>query len=84
MESTYYHSQIFSKFGILSWILPYYGWFIHWKFLMKHVNKMSRNTWKSYTKEFEFISKQMTPLQKIKQNDGFSYFNTSTLMAIMN
>ena len=83
MESIQICSSILTKFGILSCLLPYYGWYVHWKFLMMHASKRSRKTWESYTKEFQYISDQMKPLKVVKQNDGLSYFNESTFSAIL-
>ena len=52
MESTSKLQSILSKFGILCSILPYYGYFKDWEYLLTQLSMTSNEFWRKNKKAF--------------------------------
>ena len=57
MEKYTSHSHIFGSFGLLCKILPFYGNFEDWRFLMLILNKLTMVIWNKNEKAFRNLAK---------------------------
>ena len=55
MESFDDVSNVFKRFGLLCELLPFVGRYEYWKFVMKRVNRQSRETWEQYKEAFRQV-----------------------------
>ena len=59
MEKIDDKSQIFSKFGVLWELLPFYGYLQNWVYLMIHLNICTHKFWIKHQSEFKELAKRM-------------------------